>query len=190
LGGGSSNAATTLLHLNQIWQLGLSIAQLCELGVSLGADVPVFLAGRTAWGEGVGDKLEPVELPSRWYLVVTPDCKVATSAIFSHQQLTRNSSTIKMADFLDGRSGNDCEFVTKLLYPEVDKAMKLLEEFAKPRMTCTGSSLFVELQTKAEALAILDKLPKPLKGFVAKGVNSVNEIRFQPSQEGILSHRP
>ena len=180
LGGGSSDAATTLSALNRLWQLNLSLVDLCKLGAELGADVPVFLAGRTAWGEGIGDKLSPVELPHCWYLVVTPDCHVATEAIFSHQQLTRNSSTIKMADFLAGRSRNDCEFVTKLLYPEVGKAMKILEEFAKMRMTGTGSSIFAEFQTEAEAFAILEKLPKHLKGFVAKGVNSLEEMRIRP----------
>ncbi|MFT4863608.1 MAG: 4-diphosphocytidyl-2-C-methyl-D-erythritol kinase [Pseudohongiellaceae bacterium] len=176
LGGGSSNAATTLVALNELWQLNLGQQQLCEIGVSLGADVPVFVAGRTAWGEGIGEKLTPVKLPACWYLVVTPACEVATEAIFSHQQLTRNSPTIKMSDFLAGRSRNDCEKVTKLLYPEVGKALDYLEKFAKPRMTGTGSSIFAEFQTEADALAVQAKLPKSLQSFVAQGVNNLAEI--------------
>ena len=176
LGGGSSNAASTLLALNELWQLHLSQQQLCEIGVSLGADVPIFVAGNSAWGEGIGEKLSPVELPPCWYLVATPPCAVATEAIFSHQQLTRNSPTIKMADFLAGRSGNDCELVTKLLYPEVGNALNYLSKFAKARMTGTGSSIFAEFHTEAEARAIQGKLPKSLQCFVAKGVNSIAEL--------------
>ena len=177
LGGGSSNAATTLVALNQLWQLNLSQQQLGEIGVSLGADVPVFVAGHTAWGEGIGEKLTPVELPQCWYLVVTPQCSVATEAIFSHQQLTRNSPAIKMADFLAGRSRNDCETVTKQLYPEVGNALNYLEKFAKPRMTGTGSSIFAEFHTEAEALAVQAELPISLQNFVAKGINSSAEIK-------------
>jgi 4-diphosphocytidyl-2-C-methyl-D-erythritol kinase len=176
LGGGSSNAASTLVALNELWRLGLSQQQLCEIGVSLGADVPVFVAGRSAWAEGIGEKLTPVELPPCWYLVVTPPCSVATEAIFSHQQLTRNSQAIKMADFLAGRSRNDCELVTTLLYPEVGKALNYLEKFAKPRMTGTGSSIFAEFHTEAEALEVQAKLPPSLQSFVAKGVNTLAEI--------------
>lgn len=176
LGGGSSNAASTLLGLNELWQLNLSRQQLCDIGVSLGADVPVFVAGHTAWGEGIGEKLTPVELSPCWYLVATPECNVATEAIFSHQQLTRNSPTIKMADFLAGRSGNDCESVTKMLYPEVGNVLNYMNKFACARMTGTGSSVFAEFHTEAEALAVQGKLPKSLQSFVAKGVNSVAEL--------------
>jgi 4-diphosphocytidyl-2-C-methyl-D-erythritol kinase len=125
LGGGSSDAATTLLALNQLWDLGLTQQELQSLGLQLGADVPVFIGGRSAWGEGVGENLEPIELPPRWYLVITPNCLVSTAQIFDHENLTRNTPAIKMADFLAGRSRNDCESVTRNLYPEVDKALKL-----------------------------------------------------------------
>ncbi len=178
LGGGSSNAATTLLALNELWQLQLENAELCKIGVSLGADVPVFINGHTAWGEGIGEKLTATELPECWYLVATPPCMVSTEAIFSNQQLTRNSQAIKMADFLAGRSRNDCEPVTKMLYPEVDKALKVMKKFANPRMTGTGSSIFAEFHTEAQAQAILAKLPQSLRGFVAKGVNSLAELEM------------
>lgn len=179
LGGGSSNAATTLTALNILWDLKLSTNQLCEIGQTLGADVPVFLSGVSAWGEGIGEKLTPLELPNSWYVVVTPRCCVSTKEIFSHQQLTRNSPAIKMADFLAGRSRNDCEFVTTLLYPEVANAMKTLEKFAVVRMTGTGSSVFAEFETESEARVVAGKLPTSMRSFVAKGINSLNEMAVE-----------
>lgn len=178
LGGGSSNAASTLLALNVLWKLNLSTTQLCEIGLQLGADVPLFIHRRSAWGEGIGEKLEAVELEESWYLVVTPPCLVSTQEIFCHQQLTRNSPTIKMSDFLAGRSRNDCEAVTTKLYSEVANTLDLLDKFTKPRMTGTGSSVFAEFKTEAEAMATLAKLPKPLQVFVAKGINSLDEKLF------------
>lgn len=175
LGGGSSNAASTLLALNVLWDLKLSTEQLCQIGLQLGADVPLFINRKTAWGEGIGEKLEAVELKESWYLVITPPCLVSTQEIFCHQQLTRNSPAIKMTDFLAGRSRNDCEAVTTKLYPEVANTLSLLGKFAEPRMTGTGSSVFAEFKTEVEAMAILAKLPKPLQVFVAKGINSLDE---------------
>ena len=178
LGGGSSNAASTLTALNTLWDLNLSNAKLCEIGITLGADVPVFLNGKTAWGEGIGEKLEAIELKQRWYLVVTPPCQVSTKEIFCHQQLTRNSPAIKMSDFLAGRSHNDCEAITSELYPEVAKTLVLLRKFSESKMTGTGSSLFVEFKSEVEAMATLAKLPKSLQVFVAKGINSLDEKPF------------
>lgn len=176
LGGGSSNAASTLRALNTLWGLELSNAELQKLGAELGADVPIFVNGKTAWGEGIGEKLTELSLAERWYLVLTPPCFVSTQEIFRHEQLTRNSQAIKMADFLAGRSRNDCEEVTKLLHPEVANTLKLLGKHAKPRMTGTGSSVFAEFETEAEAMATLAKLPSQQQIFVAKGINSVDEI--------------
>lgn len=178
LGGGSSNAASTLIALNTLWDLNLSTNKLCEIGITLGADVPVFLNGKTAWGEGIGDKLEAIELDERWYLVITPPCLVSTQEIFCHQQLTRNSPAIKMSDFLAGRSRNDCEAVTTKLYPEVANTLNLLGKYAEPRMTGTGSSVFAEFKSEVEAMVTLAKLPKPLQVFVAKGINSLDEKPF------------
>lgn len=178
LGGGSSDAATTLTALNQLWELGLDASTLQHLGLQLGADIPVFLLGKSAWGEGVGERLEPVELPSRWYLVLTPACEVSTARIFAQQDLTRNSPTIKIADFLAGRSRNDCESSTRKLYPPVDEAMNWLSQFAEPRMTGTGSSVFAVFEDKASAQSILESLPAGLSGFVAEGVNSLERRNF------------
>jgi len=129
LGGGSSNAATTLLALNHLWGLNMAPTELQALAVELGADVPVFVGARTAWAEGIGEILTPIDLPEQWFLIVVPDCHVATSEIFSHQQLTRNSPPIKMASFFEGDSRNDCQRLVRRLYPEVDKVLKWLENF-------------------------------------------------------------
>ena len=173
LGGGSSDAAATLLALNELWQLDLPEARLCELGVKLGADVPVFLRGRSAWAEGVGEILTPVELPVAFFLVVTPPCFVSTKEVFSQENLTRNSPAIKMADFLAGRSRNDCEAVTRALYPEVAEALDWLAQFTEARMTGTGASVFARCESRAEAEQLLARLPKTLTGFVAQGVNTL-----------------
>lgn len=173
LGGGSSDAAATLLALNELWQLDFTEAQLCELGVKLGADVPVFLRGRSAWAEGVGEILTPVELPDAFFLVVTPPCFVSTKEVFSQENLTRNSPAIKMADFLAGRSRNDCEAVTRALYPAVAEALDWLAQFTEARMTGTGASVFARCKSRAEAEQLLARLPKPLTGFVAEGVNTL-----------------
>jgi 4-diphosphocytidyl-2-C-methyl-D-erythritol kinase len=175
LGGGSSNAATCLLALNQLWELNLGTDKLCEIGVNLGADVPVFIRGKSAWAEGIGERLSPVELGDSWYLVVSPKCSVSTSEVFCHEHLTRNSQAIKMADFLAGSSRNDCESVTRKLHPEVDQAFEILAKFADFRMTGTGSSLFASFEHEAAAKKVLDALPDNLPGFVAKGIDSLEQ---------------
>jgi len=172
LGGGSSNAATCLLALNRLWALDFSEDKLCEIGIKLGADVPVFIRGKSAWAEGIGERLSRVELGDSWYLVVSPKCSVATVEIFCHEHLTRNSQAIKMADFLAGRARNDCESVTRELYPEVDQAFELLAKFADFRMTGTGSSLFARFDSEAAAAKMLNELPEELPSFVAKGIDS------------------
>jgi len=173
LGGGSSNAATCLVALNRLWELTLSTDQLCEIGVKLGADVPVFIRGKSAWAEGIGERLSPVKLGDSWYLVVSPKCSVSTAAIFCHEHLTRNSQAIKMADFLAGSARNDCESVTRKLHPEVDQAFDILAQFADFRMTGTGSSLFARFENEAAATKVLNVLPNNLPGFVARGIDSL-----------------
>lgn len=175
LGGGSSNAAAGLLALNELWGLGLSVDELCRIGVRLGADVPVFVRGRSAWGEGIGEVLEPVDLPEQWYLVVTPPCEVSTAAVFKDENLTRNSAKIRIADFLAGRCRNDCEPVTRRLYPAVDEALSWLGRFGKARMSGTGASVFIALADKAAGKEILAGLPAGWNGFTAKGVARVRE---------------
>ena len=142
LGGGSSDAATTLVALHRLWQGQLTRAALADLGLQLGADVPVFVMGHSAWAEGIGEDLIPVTLDPQYFLVLTPACHVATATIFSHQQLTRDSTAIKMCAFLAGQSRNDCEALVRKLYPAVDAALNWLSQFAPARMTGTGSSVF------------------------------------------------
>lgn len=172
LGGGSSNAASTLLALNHLWRLDLPAAQLMRLGASLGADVPVFVAGHSAWAEGTGDVLTPLALPARWYLVVAPDCHVCTAQIFSEGQLTRNSAPIKMAAFFQGHSRNDCQPLVRQLYPEVDKVLIALEKFGEARLTGTGGCAFVGFDNAAQAEAARARLPGAWQSFVARGVNT------------------
>ena len=177
LGGGSSNAAVSLLALNELWQLGLSTEELCRIGVGLGADVPVFIRGRSAWGEGIGEILEPVALPEQWYLVVTPPCQVSTAAVFRDENLTRNSAKIRIADFLAGRCRNDCEPVTRRLYPAVDEALSWLDRFGEARMSGTGASVFIALADEAAAGEILAGLPAGWNGFAAKGIERMEHVR-------------
>ena len=178
LGGGSSNAATTLIALNRYWQLNLSQTELKALGLQLGADVPLFIHGRSAWGEGVGEKLQAVTLPPRWFLVATPDCAVSTAEIFNHENLTRNSPAIKMADFLAGVARNDCESVTCELYPEVAQALNWLTQFGQARMTGTGASVFADFTAETKANAALSQLPARWQGFVARGLNSLEPGKY------------
>jgi len=172
LGGGSSNAATTLLALNHLWRLGLTREQLQTIGAGLGADVPVFAGARSAWAEGVGEILTPVELPQRWYLILVPDCHVSTAEIFSHRQLTRNSIPIKMATFFEGDSRNDCEQLVRRLYPEVDKALKVLDNFGEARLTGTGACAFTSFDNAAQAQLAQKELPAEWTSILARGVNT------------------
>ena len=178
VGGGSSDAATTLLALNSLWQCGLGLDELAQLGLSLGADVPVFVHGRSAWAENVGESLQALDLPERWYIVLTPDCQVPTGEIFSHPQLTRNTYPIKIPAFPFSGSKNDCETLVCSLYPDVKKALDWLssvENVALARMTGTGSSIFAAFETEQEANLVLAKackeLPDLKSAFVARGVS-------------------
>ena len=171
LGGGSSNAATTLLALNRLWQLGLTRGELQALGATLGADVPVFVGGHTAWAEGIGEVLTPVDLPERWYVIITPSSHVSTAQIFSHLQLTRNTSPIKMATFFEGYSRNDCQDLVRRLYPDVDAVFTWLERFAEARLTGTGASVFASFGTEAQAEAVVRQLPHQWAGVAARGLN-------------------
>lgn len=171
LGGGSSDAATTLLGLNQLWGAGLTIEELMVLGLRLGADVPVFVKGQSAWAEGVGEQLTPLDLPEPWYVVLVPDCQVATGRIFSAQGLTRNNSPIKIADFLAGRQENHCLPVVLSLYPEVGAAMDSLSAYAQARLTGTGACVFAECSEEHSAREAAEALRESWKVFVAQGKN-------------------
>ena len=171
LGGGSSDAATVLLGLNQLWQCGLNAKRLAELGLMLGADVPVFIHGQSAWAEGVGEQLTFIDLPENWYLVVHPGVHVSTAKIFVNKGLTRNSRPIKIATSFTGQTTNVFEPVVRKLFPEVDRAYRWLSEKAKTKMTGSGACLFTEFADKASAKAVLNKLPQKWSGFVAKSTS-------------------
>lgn len=171
LGGGSSDAATTLHALNKLWQLNLSTAQLAELGLRLGADVPVFVYGKTAFAEGVGEHLQPVSLPEKIYLVVTPDCHVSTATVFQHPALKRDTPTISLTQLLQSPWQNDCQPLVEQLYPIVAITLQWLVEYAPCRMTGTGASVFAEFPDMASAQHALAQLPANCRGFIARGVN-------------------
>ncbi len=171
LGGGSSDAATTLVALNRLWGTGLTPPELAALGLELGADVPVFLGGRAAWAEGVGEKLEPLELPEPWYLVVDPGCQVATREIFQAPELTRNSAPITIAGFRAGQTRNDFEPVVRARYPEVSNALDWLAAHAEARLTGSGACVFAAFAEQRDAERVAQGLPLRWGGFVAKGCN-------------------
>ena len=171
IGGGSSNAATTLLGLNHLWQLGWDQDRLATLGLSLGADVPVFVRGHAAFAEGVGEILTPVEPEEPWYLVLVPQVAVSTAEIFSHPLLTRDSLPIKVRPVPKGNSRNDCEAVVTELYPDVRKALNLLGKYTEAKLTGTGSCIFGAFPNEADADKVLHLLADTLTGFVAKGSN-------------------
>jgi 4-diphosphocytidyl-2-C-methyl-D-erythritol kinase len=171
LGGGSSDAATTLVALNRLWGLGLSTERLAGLGLRLGADVPVFVRGRTAWGEGIGEALTPLELPCPWYLVLAPDVSVSTGAVFSAPELTRNSPPITITDFLSGARTNDCESVVRARYPAVAQALDWLARHGEARLTGTGACVYAAYAEHAQAAAVCAALPAGWNGFVARGLN-------------------
>lgn len=171
LGGGSSDAATVLVALNCLWQLELSVDALAELGRELGADVPVFVRGRSAWAEGIGDRLAPLDLPERWFAVVRPGVSVSTAAVFQAPELTRNSPIITIADFLAAGGRNDCTPVVVRQRPEVGQALARLARHGPAQMTGTGACVFVPCADRAQAERALFGLPAIWRGFVARGVN-------------------
>ena len=172
LGGGSSDAATTLLVLNRIWGCDLSPAELAELGAGLGADVPVFLHGSSAWAEGRGDLLTPVKLPERWYVVIRPGVAVATAEVFQAPELTRNSPLITIRGFFESGGRNDCEPVVCARYPEVREALEWLSCSAPAHLTGTGSCIFAAFTSAAAAQDVAARVPDRWTGFVARGLNT------------------
>jgi 4-diphosphocytidyl-2-C-methyl-D-erythritol kinase len=171
LGGGSSDAATTLVALNRIWGTRLTEHDLTELGLRLGADVPLFVQGRAAWGEGVGELLTPVDLPEAWYLVLVPQCEVATGSIFSDEALTRDSTAITMQDFLAGDDRNDCLEAVRRRYLEVAAAWDWLATFGRPRLTGTGACVFCAFASATQAGTACSVVPSRFSAFVARGLN-------------------
>ncbi|UVO06454.1 4-(cytidine 5'-diphospho)-2-C-methyl-D-erythritol kinase [Pectobacterium polonicum] len=171
LGGGSSNAATVLVALNHVWQSGLSVDSLAELGLQLGADVPVFVRGHAAFAEGIGEQLTPANPPEKWYLVAHPGVSIATPLIFSDPELTRNSPVRDLETLLNQTFVNDCEAIARKRFREVEQLLSWLLEYAPARLTGTGACVFAEFDTEFAARQVLDQAPEWLNGFVARGVN-------------------
>lgn len=171
IGGGSSDAATTLLGLDHLWQTSMGEDCLARIGLELGADVPVFVRGRAAFAEGVGERLQPVELSEPWYLVIAPQVSVSTAEIFSDPELTRNTPAITVRSLLAGGGHNDCQPVVEKRFPEVRNALNLLNKFVPAKMTGTGACVFGSFPNKAEADKVCRQLPADMPGFVAQGRN-------------------
>jgi 4-diphosphocytidyl-2-C-methyl-D-erythritol kinase len=172
LGGGSSDAATTLVALNEMWCTGLTSDQIAEIGVKLGADVPVFVAGRSAWAEGVGEKLTPVGLGAdSWYLVVFPGVAVPTAAVFQAAELTRNSPPTTMRGFLETGGRNDCEAVVRARFPAVAEALDWLAQHGAARLTGTGSCVFAKFSRVEDAERVAARVPDEWRAFVARGLD-------------------
>lgn len=175
LGGGSSDAATVLLVLNRLWKLGLAEPELLRLGLRLGADVPFFVYGRNALGEGVGERLQAIELEPAWYLILAPQVSVSTKEIFSDAALTRDSKPLKIPPFLSGQGRNDLEASAVRRYPEIAEHLAWLRQHSPrgsflPRMTGSGACVFAEFAREEDADALCKKLPAAMRGFVARGL--------------------
>ena len=172
LGGGSSNAATILLALNALWHTQINLTTLAEIGLSLGADVPIFIHGFSAFAEGVGEKLIPVQPIEYWYLITKPDISISTASVFTAQDLPRNTPTISSDDWNIDNCHNDCETWVIKHHPKVANLLAWLVEYAPSRMTGTGACIFSRFSSEKEAFAIQQLLPKGTYSFIAKGANS------------------
>ncbi|OIZ99689.1 4-(cytidine 5'-diphospho)-2-C-methyl-D-erythritol kinase [Rickettsiella grylli] len=174
LGGGSSNCATTLVVLNHLWKLKLSFNELLRLGATLGADVPVFIHGETSWAEGIGEKLQALQLPEKWFVVMIPPVSISTTKLFSHPQLTYSTTRLKIQTFLNGSftTQNDFEHVVRQDYPLVAEGLDFLNHYAPARLSGTGASIFATLETKIAAEALLEKIKAPYRGFICKGLTT------------------
>jgi 4-diphosphocytidyl-2-C-methyl-D-erythritol kinase len=184
LGGGSSDAATVLLALNALWGCRLSIEELARLGLELGSDVPVFVHGTSAWAEGRGERLQRVELPERWFVVVHPGISVPTARIFQAPELTRNSSLITIRAFFESGGRNDCEPLVRTLFADVAEALEWLGRFAPARLTGTGSCIFAACASAADAERVAARVPDRWRSFVARGLN------VSPVHERLASECP
>ena len=187
LGGGSSDAASVLVGLDRLWGLGMGTDQLAAIGDKLGADVPVFVRGLAAWGEGTGERLVPITLEEPWYVLVVLPVAVSTAGVFQAPALTRNTPRIRMKDLLRGESGtpespvrierllvsarNDCEPVVREMHPEVGEAIDWLSQHARSRMTGTGATVFAPFRSRERAVEVADDAPPPWRGLVARGLN-------------------
>jgi 4-diphosphocytidyl-2-C-methyl-D-erythritol kinase len=171
LGGGSSDAATTLAVLNRLWQAGLPDETLRAMAIKLGADVPFFLYGRNAWAEGIGEQLTPLALPPAWYVVLVPPIAVSTRTIFASPELTRNTKTIKISGFSAGYGRNDLEPVVCGRHMEVGAHLEWLKRFGEARLSGSGACVFAEFGTEGEARSVLSRMPKDMTGFAVRGLD-------------------
>ncbi|NOQ88640.1 MAG: 4-(cytidine 5'-diphospho)-2-C-methyl-D-erythritol kinase [Gammaproteobacteria bacterium] len=190
LGGGSSDAATTLIALNELWGVQLSVDELAEMGLALGADVPVFVHGFAAFAEGIGEKLSPISLPEKWYLVLVPPVHVSTKEVFLNQDLTRDCSTIKLCDLSRHEWRNVCTPVVIKNYPMVSQAIDIIGKYSKAKMSGTGAAVFASFDTKAQAEDVLQKISSNTEiegwnSFVAKGLNQSPLHHFLESQNPV-----
>jgi 4-diphosphocytidyl-2-C-methyl-D-erythritol kinase len=172
LGGGSSDAATTLLALNEMWNCGLSLSELASLASPLGADVPVFVQGSSAWAEGIGERLTPVTLPGTWYVVIYPGVSMSTREVFQSPELTRNSPLITIRAFFESGGRNDCEPVVRSRVPQVAEALEWLARFAPARLTGTGSCVFSACGSASDAERLAARVPDRWMSFVCQGLNT------------------
>jgi 4-diphosphocytidyl-2-C-methyl-D-erythritol kinase len=171
LGGGSSDAACCLLALNRLWELGLSLSQLADIGLELGADVPVFVHGRAAWAGGVGEVLQPIDIPEPIYLVIDPQIHVSTADIFAAEELTRNCDPITIRAFLRGAGTNVCEPVVRNRHPQVGEAIDWLDQFGAVRMSGSGACVFIEMDSLQQAEIVKAQIPESWTGYVAAARN-------------------
>ncbi|MCL4136459.1 UNVERIFIED_CONTAM: hypothetical protein GTU68_014282 [Idotea baltica] len=175
LGGGSSNAATTLIALNHLWGVGLNRQELADLGLKLGADVPIFIFGQSAWAEGIGEQLTAIDLVEKWFLVLNPDVNVSTKQIFCHKQLTASPQMMKIRALEKGINfefgKNQLEPIVRAEYPQVNAIIEWLSKYGKPRMSGSGGSVFMPLVDQQQGVKLLEKKPANSTGFVAKGLN-------------------
>lgn len=171
LGGGSSDAATTLLALNRLWGVNFNRQRLMEIGVKLGADVPIFIYGHSAWAEGIGEEITAIDIPECWYVVVIPACHVSTAEIFSSPKLTRNNKPVTINSFLSGWQKNDCLSVVTAAYPQVKLALEALSNLGTPRLTGTGACIFAAFDSESEAHKAKSSMEGGWNAFVSKGLN-------------------
>jgi 4-diphosphocytidyl-2-C-methyl-D-erythritol kinase len=191
LGGGSSNAATSLVALNWLWQLKLSQKELMELGLTLGADIPVFIKGKTSWAQGIGEKLQTITPPESWFVVLIPPLGISTAKLFSHPQLTYNTTPIKIQTFLSehSKTHNDFEVIVRQDYPEIAEALDFLNHFAPARLSGTGSCVFATVDSKVQAETLLKKVTRRYLGFISKGLTTsplqkkLDTVQTKPLQQ-------
>ena len=172
IGGGSSNAATTLVGLNHLWSTKQTLESLAQLGLSLGADVPVFVMGKAAFAQGVGEKLQPLELPEPWYIVAVPPVSISTAKVFSDKCLTRDTPLTNIRTVLKQSGHNDCQAVVEKRYPDVRNALILLNKYVEARLTGTGSCIFGGFPNEQQAVNIATQISESLPSFVAQGANT------------------